>query len=260
MSKSLITKKENGVLYLYLNRPKVYNGINQELSHALISQINAGGQDEEIRVIVITAKGKVFCSGQDLKEVKDIYGKEELSYLIDKNYTPLVRAITEVETPVIVAVNGVAAGAGASLALASDLCVASEGASFVQAFVGIGLLPDTGSTYFLPRMVGHQRAMSLAMLGEKITSKDALGIGIVSKLFSESTFETDIQNLAKKIAAMPTQALIAIKKAIRTSHVNTLEEQLELEKQFQAKLGKTHDFKEGFSAFLEKRNPKFIGK
>ncbi len=247
-------------LTIKLNRPEVLNSFNSgmagELQHALDSAI----ADENIRAIMITGEGRAFSAGQDLAEAipKD-EPPADLSELLKKNYNPIIRKIRQISKPVIAAVNGVAAGAGANLALACDIVLASEKASFIQAFVNIGLIPDSGGTYFLPRLVGFQQAAGLMMLGEKISAGEAEKIGLIYKTFDESEFSIESEKLLKKLSQMPTKAIGFIKEALNRSMSNNLEEQLRLEEKLQAEAGSTFDYKEGVNAFSEKRKPEFKG-
>ena len=216
-------------------------------------------QNEEIRTIIITGSGKSFCAGQDLAEATDPNGPE-LESIVREHYNPIILKIRLLEKPIIAAVNGVAAGAGANIALACDLTIAHENAAFIQAFSKIGLIPDSGGTYFLPRIIGVQKALALMLTGDKITAKDAEELNMIYKCISDEEFENVTTKLAEKLALMPTRAFGLTKKAVNQSLNNSLEEQLNLEEKLQTEAGKTEDFQEGVQAFLEKRKAKFKGK
>jgi 2-(1,2-epoxy-1,2-dihydrophenyl)acetyl-CoA isomerase len=208
--------------------------------------------------VVLTAKGKAFCAGQDLKEATDPNGPG-LQKIVNEHYNPIIKKIRKLEKPIICAVNGVAAGAGASIALSCDIVIAKENASFVQAFSKIGLIPDSGSTYFLPRLIGMNKASALMMTGEAISAKEAERIGMIYKVFSEETFEEETIKLANKLANMPTKALALTKNLLNLSLTNSLEKQLDDEENHQVIAGNTNDYKEGVNSFLEKRKPNFKG-
>jgi 2-(1,2-epoxy-1,2-dihydrophenyl)acetyl-CoA isomerase len=215
-------------------------------------------KEEQIRAVVITGEGKAFCAGQDLAEATDPNGPA-LHDIVAKHYNPIILKIRALEKPVIAAVNGVAAGAGANIALACDLVIAKENAAFIQAFSKIGLIPDSGGTFFLPRLVGAQKALALMLTGEKVMAPEAEAMNMIYKAVSEEAFEQTVSNLALQLAKMPTKAFGLTKKAVNSSFNQTLEEQLILEEQLQTQAGQTHDFKEGVQDFLEKRSPEFKG-
>ncbi len=250
---------EAGVLTLILNRPEVYNSFNREMSLELQLALDEAEADESVRCIVITGEGKGFCAGQDLGEAIDENGPE-LKEIVDKHYNPMITRIRKIEKPIIAAVNGIAAGAGANIALACDIVVADENAAFIQAFSKIGLIPDSAGTFFLPRLVGMQKATALMMTGEKVMAKEAEEMGMIYKSFSTEVFEVSTKKMAAKLAKMPTKALGLTKLALNKSYTNNLDTQLELESDLQVICGKTEDFKEGIDAFLEKRKPVFKGK
>lgn len=250
---------ENGVCTLTLNRPEVFNSFNKEMAMALQNELDACEKDENVRAIVIVGTGKAFCAGQDLAEVMDPNGPE-LQSIVRDHYNPIIQRIRSIEKPVIAGVNGVAAGAGANIALACDLTIAKKSASFIQAFSKIGLIPDSGGTYYLPRMIGSQKALALMMTGEKISADQADAMNMIYKSVEDEQFEAEIQKLATTLAAMPTKGLGLTKRAVNQSFNNTLEEQLKVEETLQTEAGKTYDFNEGVNAFLEKRAPVFKGK
>lgn len=249
---------EAGVAILALNRPEKYNSFNREMALELQQQLDACAADDAIRCIVLTGTGKGFCAGQDLAEASDV-ANLDFRKLVEEHYNALVRRLRAIEKPVIAAVNGVAAGAGANLALCCDFVLASKSATFIQAFSKISLIPDTAGTFFLPRLVGLQRALALAMTGDKVTADEAVQIGMAYKSYDDETFESEWKKLAATLAQMPTKAFGLTKRAMNASLNNTLEQQLELEKELQAEAGATHDFAEGVTAFLEKRKPVFTG-
>ena len=250
---------EAGVLTLILNRPKVYNSFNREMSLELQKALDEAEADETVRCIVITGEGKGFCAGQDLGEAIDENGPE-LKEIVDKHYNPMITRIRNIEKPIIAAVNGIAAGAGANIALACDIVVADEQAAFIQAFSKIGLIPDSAGTFFLPRLVGMQKAAALMMTGEKVMAQEAENMGMIYKCFPTEVFEVSTKKMAAKLAKMPTKALGLTKLALNKSYTNDLETQVALESDLQVICGKTEDFKEGIDAFLEKRKPVFKGK
>ena len=250
---------KDGVGKITLNRPEKFHSIIRELALEFQNSLDQCINDSNVRAVLITAKGKAFCAGQDLEEATDP-NAPNITKIIQEHYNPIVRKIRYLEKPVIAAVNGVAAGAGASIALCCDIIVAKESACFIQAFSKIGLTPDSGATYFLPRLIGSQRASAIMMTADKINSKEAEKMGMIYKTFADESFESESWNLAKKLAKMPTKGLALTKKLLNSSYSNNLEEQLKMEENCQKKAADTEDFKEGVSAFLEKRKPKFKGK
>ena len=256
MIKSEIT---NNVGIIYLNRPDKYHSFIREMALKFQDVINDYKNNDDVRSILITAQGKAFCAGQDLNEAIDP-NQPDITQIIEEHYNPIIRIIRSIEKPVIAAVNGVAAGAGASIAIACDIIVASENASFIQAFSKIGLIPDSGATFILPRLIGMQRASYLMLTGDPVSANDAQKMGIVYKVYPTDMFVEESIKLSEKIARMPTKGLGLTKKALNSSLNNNLEEQLELEKKYQTVAANTNDYKEGVQAFLEKRKANFKGK
>ncbi|MDX1446314.1 enoyl-CoA hydratase-related protein [Lishizhenia sp.] len=252
-------QNNGGVRTITFNRPKVFNSFNQAMAMALQEELDACATDDSVRCVVLTGAGKAFCAGQDLAEATDPNGPE-LKSIVAKHYNPIIEKIRNLEKPVIAAVNGVAAGAGANIALACDIVFAKESASFIQAFSKIGLIPDSGGTFFLPRLIGAQKAMALMMTGDKVSAAEAEKLNMIYKVLGEETFEEEVTAFAGKLALMPTRGLGLTKKAINQSFTNDLTQQLAVEEELQAEAGQTHDFNEGTSAFLEKRKPEFTGK
>ncbi|MBL9061464.1 enoyl-CoA hydratase-related protein [Tabrizicola sp.] len=246
---------EGGIHRITLNRPEVMNALNRDLRRNLTAALVAG---HSARVIVLTGAGRGFCSGQDLS---DAGGLDEAGFeaVLNGEYVPMIRAITEAPVPVIAAVNGVAAGAGANLALACDLVIAAESAVFIQAFTRIGLIPDAGGTSFLPRRVGLQRAMGAALLAEPVTARQAESWGMIWEAVPDDRFASVVSARATKLAAGPTGAYAALKQAMRGAFEQPLEAQLAIEARLQGACGASADFGEGVAAFLEKRAPRFQG-
>ncbi len=258
---SFIAKRiENGVCYLTLNRPAVFNSFNREMALLLQSELDACETNAAIRAIVLIGSGKAFCAGQDLKEVTTPELNPGFKKILEEHYNPIITRIRKIEKPVIAAVNGVAAGAGANIALACDIVLASERASFIQAFSKIGLIPDSAGTFFLPRLIGFQKASALMMLGDKVSAEDAEKLGMVYKMFSAEDFEAEVQVMAEKLAQMPTKALGMTKRLLNQSLTNTLTEQLDFESKLQIEAAQSDDYAEGVAAFVEKRKPEFKGK
>ena len=249
---------KNQVAVLTLNRPEKYHSFVKEMALALQSELDACDNDSNIRCIVITASGKAFCAGQDLSEAIDSNGPG-LKKIVDEHYNPIIRKIRNIEKPIIAAVNGVAAGAGASIALACDIVIAKKSAVFVQAFSKIGLIPDSAATFFLPRLIGVQKAAGIMMTGEPITAEDAHKIGMIYKYVDDYKFDDEINLFSEKISKMPTKGLGLTKRLLNSSFNNNLEEQLTDELNAQIIAGKTNDYNEGVNAFLAKRKPNFKG-
>ena len=256
----LICETLDGIARITLNRPERLNSFNDALHAELRSALDAAA-DPAVRVVVIGGAGRGFCAGQDLAEGAAGPASEplDLGRTLEQNYLPLIARIRALRKPVIAAVNGVAAGAGASLALACDLVVAARSASFIQAFAKIALVPDAGGTWFLPRLVGHQRAMGLALLGDKLSAEQAEQWGLIWRCVDDDAFAAEVDILAARLATAPTQALARIKQALDASWRHDLPEQMMLEVKLQRELGASADFAEGVAAFVAKRAPRFTG-
>ncbi len=257
---SIELKIENKIAYITLNRPEVFNSFNREMALRLQDTLDACEVNDEVRVIVLTGNGKAFCAGQDLKEVTSPELNPGFKKILEEHYNPIILRIRNIEKPIIAAVNGVAAGAGANIALACDVVVASEKASFIQAFSLIGLIPDSAGTFFLPRLIGFQKASALMMLGDKVSAEEAERLGMIYKYVPSEEFQETIQKLALKMAQMPTKALGLIKKTLNQSFTNNLEQQLSVESKYQIEAANSEDYQEGVAAFIEKRKPNFRGK
>jgi 2-(1,2-epoxy-1,2-dihydrophenyl)acetyl-CoA isomerase len=250
---------KDGVATITLNRPEVYNALNDGITYELQDAWKAVAKDEQVRVVVLTGAGKAFCSGQDLKAAS---GAEKRSFIdsLQKRYNPIIRAMRNLPKPIVCRLNGVAAGAGCSLALACDIIVASEEASLIEIFVNIGLVPDSGSSYFLPRLVGMAKAFELCAMGSKLKTNEAFEMGLINKVMPADQLDTAVAEYANHFAKAPTKAIGIIKKMLNKSTTSTLDEMLEYEAYSQEVAGQTHDYKEGVKAFLEKRKPEFRGK
>jgi 2-(1,2-epoxy-1,2-dihydrophenyl)acetyl-CoA isomerase len=258
MDSSVIFEIQHGVGRITLHRPQVFNSFNREMAFQLIEHLDTCANSAEVRAILLTGKGKAFCAGQDLQEVVDPQGPS-LTDILKLHYNPIVWRIRTMEKPVVCAVNGVAAGAGANIALCCDITLAATSASFIQAFSKIGLIPDSGGTFFLPRIIGFQKAAALAMLGERVSAEDAEQLGMVYKAIPDEQLEAEATRISETLAQMPTKALGLTKRAFNAALQNNLEQQLHLEEALQTEAGQTADFKEGVQAFLEKRKPVFKG-
>jgi 2-(1,2-epoxy-1,2-dihydrophenyl)acetyl-CoA isomerase len=253
---------KDGIARLTLNRPERLNSFNTKMHEEMRDALFQVEQDKNVRAVVLTGAGRGFCAGQDLSDLDVIAndGSVDLGASIEKYYAPLVLRLHSLKAPVICAVNGVAAGAGANLALACDIVIAKKSASFIQSFCKLGLVPDTGGTYALPRLVGTARAMGLALLGDKLSAQQAADWGMIWQCVDDADFNGVIDKTAQQLAAGPTQGLARTKEAILGSGLRTLEEQLDYERHAMRDMGQTSDYKEGVAAFLEKRAPLFIGR
>ena len=256
---NILSQQTGGVLKLSLNRPDKFNSFNRAMALELQQWLDKAASNDTVRCVLLTGEGKAFCAGQDLSEAIDPKGPG-IKNIVEEHYNPIILKIRNLEKPVVCAVNGVAAGAGANIALACDVVLAAESSSFIQAFSKIGLIPDSGGTFFLPRIVGFQKALALAMLGDKVMAEDALQMGMVYKVVADENLSIETTQLADKLANMPTKGLGLTKKLFNQGMFNSLEKQLQAEGTEQVVAASTDDYKEGVSAFLEKRKPLFKGK
>jgi 2-(1,2-epoxy-1,2-dihydrophenyl)acetyl-CoA isomerase len=255
---SILFEIKNNIAYITLNRPDKFNSFNREMALLLQAKLDECASLNEVRSVYITGTGKAFSAGQDIGELTGD-DKLEIKQILAEHYNPIVKKIRSLAKPVVAAVNGVAAGAGANIALCCDVVVATESASFIQAFSKIGLIPDSGGTYTLPRLIGWQKASALMMTGDKITAGEAEKMGMIYKVFTAEDFEAASKKIATTLANMPTKGLAYTKHALNQSFSNSWEEQLLLEDEYQQKAAATYDFNEGINSFLEKRNPQFKG-
>jgi 2-(1,2-epoxy-1,2-dihydrophenyl)acetyl-CoA isomerase len=252
---------DSGIARITLDRPDKLNAFTRTMHAHLREVLDRVESDEAIRAVVLTGAGRAFCAGQDLADLSFEPGNmTDLGALIHENFNPLIRRMRALPKPIVGRVTGIAAGAGASLALACDLVIAARGASFLQAFVNIGLVPDSGSTWLLPHRIGHARALGLAMLGERLSAEKAEQWGLIWKCVDDEALDAEVETLAGRLASMPTRALAAIKQATNAAATNTLDHQLDLERDLQAELGASHDYAEGVNAFLQKRRAEFTGR
>ena len=255
---SILFEISDGVGTITLNRPDVLNSFNKEMAMEVQQALDHCKENKEIRCLVLTANGRGFCAGQDLAEAMD-ENTPGIGHIVKHHYNPIVRKIREIEKPVLCAVNGVAAGAGANLAYACDITFAAESAKFIQSFANIGLIPDSGGTFTLPRLVGMQRATAMMMLGNKVTAKEAEQYGLIFQACADEQLMETTLTTAKRLAKMPTKGLGLTKRGLNKSMCNNLDSQLDLEEELQIAAGNSYDFNEGVQAFLEKRKPVFKG-
>jgi 2-(1,2-epoxy-1,2-dihydrophenyl)acetyl-CoA isomerase len=258
----ILTAASDGVLRITLNRPEVLNSFNLAMATALLDALRAAADDASVRAVLLTGSGRAFCAGQDLAEVLPVDGAAmpDLGDVVKRQYNPIVRAIRALEKPVVCAVNGVAAGAGANIAFACDLTIAAEEAMFIQSFTKIGLIPDSGGTFILPRLIGLQRAAALTMLGDKLEANRAKEWGLVFDVVPGAALIDVAMSVAKRLAEMPTRALGLTKRGFNAGLGNDLDTQLALEETLQREAGKSADYSEGVRAFVEKRKPVFQGR
>ena len=259
---AVLVEQDGAVAILTLNRPQTLNSFTRQMHHELWAALDQVEANPAIRALVLTGAGRAFCAGADLSEFDfaegpDIMQRADPGPIIDQAFNPAARRLTEVRVPTVCAVNGVAAGAGASVVMACDIAIAAPGASFIQAFSKIGLVPDSGATWLLPQRVGLARAMALAMTGDKLNAPDAKAMGMIWDVADDAVGAA--KDMAHRLAAMPTKALVATRHLLRGAHTHSLDEQLDQERDMQSRLGFTHDYIEGVSAFLQKRPPQFRG-
>ena len=259
---SVLVSLDAGVLTVTLNRPDKLNAFNPEMHKLLREALLRAADEPEVRVVVLTGAGRAFCSGQDLSERNVSPGSApiDLSVSLGSNYNPLVRRMRELPKPILCALNGTAAGAGANVALACDVVFAARSASLIQSFSRIGLVPDSGGTFFLPRLVGLARAMGLALFAEKLSAEDAARMGLIWKVVDDAELMPEVTRIARELAAGPTKGYGLVKKALYASGGNTLDAQLDLERDLQREAGFSEDYREGVAAFLQKRKPSFKGR
>lgn len=255
---AILFEIKNSIAFITLNRPEKVNSFNGEMALLLQQKLDECESNKEVRCVLISGAGKAFCAGQDLAEIIDPEGPG-MKKILSEHYNPIVTKIRNLNKPVVAAVNGVAAGAGANIALCCDVVIASQAASFIQAFSKIGLIPDSGGTFFLPRLIGFQKASSLMMLGDKISADEAEKLGMIYKVFPDISFMEETEKIAITLASLPTKGLAYTKQVLNKSLEQTLKKQLETEDEFQQKAALTKDFEEGVVAFLEKRKAIFKG-
>ena len=260
IQRAVAEAEPDGVVKLVMNRPDVLNSCNRAMVAELTDAFTSAASDASVRCVVLTGAGRAFCAGQDLAEAVPAAGDIPDIGGIVEGYNALIRAIRSLEKPVVAAVNGVAAGAGANIALACDFVVAADNASFIQAFAKIGLVPDNGGTFFLPRLVGMARATQLAMLAEKVSAQQALEWGMIYRVVPMAELGPTVTDFARTLAQQPTRGLGLTKRALNAAWENTLDEQLALEARLQSEAGRTHDYLEGVRAFQQKRPPRFEGR
>ena len=255
---SILFEIKNNVGYIILNRPEKFNAFNREMALRMQAHLDECASVPDVRCVYITGAGKAFSAGQDISELVG-ENKIEIAQILSEHYNPIVKKIRNLPKPVVGAVNGVAAGAGANIALCCDVVVATAAASFIQAFSKIGLIPDSGGTFTLPRLIGWQKASALMMTGDKVNATDAEKMGMIYKVFADENFEAESKKIAATLSQMPTKGLAYTKHALNNSFHNSWEEQLLLEDEYQQKAAGTYDYNEGINSFLEKRIPIFKG-
>jgi len=251
-------KIENGVGIITLNRPDKFNSFVRQMAFDLQARLDECEKNAAVRAIYITGEGKAFCAGQDLAEAIDP-NQTALTKIVEEHYNPIIERLRNIEKPIVCGVNGVAAGAGANIALACDITLAAKSSSFIQAFSKIGLIPDSGGTYYLPRLIGMQKSAALMFLGDKVMAEDAEKMGMIYKAVADENLQEEAMKAALQLAKMPTKGIGLTKRLLNQSYNNTLTEQLALENELQNIAGSTYDYSEGVNAFLEKRSPNFKG-
>lgn len=250
----------DGVASVTLNRPETYNAVNEQLTADLQTALKTAAETSEVRVVVLTGAGKAFCSGQDLKDAPTGDGKRSLGDSLERRYNPIIRMMRDMPKPIIAGINGVAAGAGLSLALAADYRIMSAAARFVEAFIGIALIPDSGATWFYPRMMGYTKSFEFATLNKPIGAAEALQMGMVNAVAHPKSFNQAVARIALRYASGPTQTYGFVKMLLQRGMSSTLNDMLELEKEYQQRAGESGDYREGVTAFVEKQPPKFSGR
>ena len=258
MTTFIKSETDGGVLKITLNRPDKFNSFNRAMALELQAALDKAASDKSIRAVLLTGEGKAFCAGQDLSEAMDTSGPG-IERIVREHYNPIILKIRNLEKPVVCAVNGVAAGAGANIALACDVVIAATSVAFIQAFSKIGLIPDSGGTFFLPRLVGFGKASALMMLGDKVSAADAEKMGMIYKMVDDANLQTESNVIAKTLADMPTKGIGYTKLLLNKSMSNNLVDQLTYEGDMQVHAASTYDYTEGVNAFLEKRKPTFKG-
>jgi 2-(1,2-epoxy-1,2-dihydrophenyl)acetyl-CoA isomerase len=248
----------SGVAVITLTRPEKFNSFIREMAFKLQSSLDKAESDKEVRAIYLTGEGKAFCAGQDLAEAIDPE-ETELTKIVEEHYNPIIERLRNIEKPIVCGVNGVAAGAGANIALACDITIAGKSVAFIQAFSKIGLIPDSGGTFYLPRLIGMQKSAALMFLGDKVMAEEAEKMGMIYKVVEDESLQAEGLKIAQKLAQMPTKGIGLTKRLLNESYNNTLTEQLALENELQNIAGKSYDYNEGVNAFLEKRQPNFKG-
>ena len=257
---SILLERTGAVRRLTLNRPDKLNSFTRAMLSEIGDALNEIAQDDDARVLVISGAGRAFCAGQDLREAEAVEDGAAVRAVVERHYNPMIRLIRSMRIPVVAAVNGIAAGAGASLAVACDLVIAAQSASFVLAFSRVGLVPDAGASYFVPRLIGQARALGLAMLAEPVEASRAADWGLIWRAVPDAEFAAAVETAAEHLAQLPTAAIGLLKQAINASGHHSMEQQLALEAELQAQAAETEDFQEGLHAFLEKRSPRFTGR
>jgi 2-(1,2-epoxy-1,2-dihydrophenyl)acetyl-CoA isomerase len=257
---TILLQRDGAIARLTLNRPDRLNAFTLEMLGEFSDALGSLDGDDSVRVVLLTGAGRGFCAGQDLTDHAAVDDARAIRNVVERHYNPVVRQIRALTQPVIAAVNGVAAGAGCSMALACDIAIATESAKFINAFVNIGLIPDSGGSYFLPRLVGQARALGLFLLGDPLSAKTAAEWGMIWKAVPDTEFGGEVEALAQRLAGLPTAAIGLIKQAVNASGHHSLEQQLAVEAELQAAAAETEDYQEGRTAFLDKRKPRFFGR